>query len=109
MRKLGTRISFAKAVAIFALGVGTLAAPTRAQDAGKTAATPNDQQQGNPAQSTVPQKPKRSTTYTVEVNPKKYPPALTQSHRHYRPEKFDESAAAYNAIISSGTSGPEEV
>jgi tetratricopeptide (TPR) repeat protein len=109
MRKLGTRISFAEAVAIFALGVGTLAAPTRAQDAAKTPATPTNEQQGTPAQSSAPQKPKSSTTCTVDVSPKKYSPALTEALRLYRTGKFDESAAAYNSIISSGTGGPEEV
>ena len=108
MREPGTRIRFAKALAIFALGLGTLVAPRRAQDAAKTPATPNNQQQGTPAQSGASQK-SQTVTCTVDISPKKFSPALIDALRLYRTGKFDESAAAYNAIISSGSGGPEEV
>ena len=109
MREPGTRIRFTKALAIFALGLGTLVAPARAQDAAKAPATPNNQQQGTPAQSSSPQKPKSSTTCTVDISPKKYSPALTEALRLYRTGRFDDSAAAYNAIISSASGGPDVV
>jgi len=108
MREPGTRIRFTKALAIFALGLAAFVAPTRAQDAAKTPATPNNQQQGAPAQSSAPQKP-QTVTCTVDISPKKFSPALTEALHLYRTGKFDDSAAAYNAIISSASGGPDEV
>jgi tetratricopeptide (TPR) repeat protein len=107
MREPGTRIHFTKALAILALGLASLAAPARTQDASKTPATPNNQQ-GTPAQAGAPQK-SQTVTCTVDVSPKKFSPALTEALHLYRTGKFDDSAAVYNAIISSASGGPDEV
>ena len=108
MRELGTHIRIARALAIFAFGLSALAAPTRAQDAAKAPATPNNQQQGTPAQSGAPQKP-QNVTCTVDISPKKFSPALTEALHLYRRGKFDDSAAVYNAIILSTSGGPDLV
>ena len=108
MREPGTRIRFAKALAIFALGLASLLVPTRAQDAAKAPATPNNQQQGTPAQSSAPPK-SQTVTCSVDVSPKKFSPALTEALHLYRTGKFDDSAAAYNAIIASASGGSDEV
>ena len=108
MREPGTRIRFANALAIFALGLCSLASPTRAQDAAKAPAAPSNAQQGTAAHSGAPQKP-QTVTCTVDISPKKFSPALTEALRLYRTGKFDDSATAYNAIISSASGGPDEV
>jgi tetratricopeptide (TPR) repeat protein len=108
MRELGTRIRFVAALAVLVLSVGALMAPTRAQDVARAPTTPNYQQQGTAEQSSAPQK-SQSVTCTVDISPKKVSPALTEALHLYRTGKFDDSAAAYNAIISAASSGPDAV
>jgi tetratricopeptide (TPR) repeat protein len=108
MREPGNRIRFAKSLIVFALGLGALAASTRGQDAARAPATPNNEQQGTSAQSSVSQK-SQTVTCTVDISPKKFSPAITEALHLYRTGKFDDSAAAYNAIISSASGGPDLV
>lgn len=103
-----TRVRFAKALVIFVLGLASLVALARAQDAAKAPAAQNNQQQGSTAQADAPQK-SQTVTCTVDISPKKFSPKLTEALHLYRTGKFDDSAADYNAIISSASGGPDEV
>ncbi len=97
MRRIGPRLVMrhglrraVRAPLLFALALGAAPHSLRAQDAAKPPAPPPTQTQ--PA----------TVTCTVDVSPKVLSPPLTEALRLYRTGKFDESVAAYNAIISSG-------
>ena len=72
----------------------------RAQDAAKTQPQPNAPQPTSQGQA-------KTVTCTVEISGKALSTSLAEALRLYRTGKFDDSAAAYNAIITSG--GPDTV
>ena len=72
----------------------------RAQDAAKTHPQPNAPQPTSQGQA-------KTVTCTVEISGKALSTSLAEALRLYRTGKLDDSAGAYNAIITSG--GPDTV
>ncbi len=100
MRHPGTRLSCAiRLVFLAAIGVA-LAPSVPAQDATKT-----PQPQAAPQASN--QQASKTITCTVDTSPKALSAPIANALHLYRTGKFDEAAAAYNAIISGG--GPDLV
>jgi tetratricopeptide (TPR) repeat protein len=80
------------------LTITTPASSLRAQDAAKTQQLPSNAQQQPNSQG----QPK-TVTCTVDLSPKVLSVPLAEALRLYRTGKFDDSVAAYNAIISVGS------
>jgi tetratricopeptide (TPR) repeat protein len=79
------------------------AAKAQPPPAGQTQAPPGGQTQAPPGAQTQTQ----TITCTVDTSPKPLSAPLAEALRLYRTGKFDDSAAAYNAIAASG--GPDAV
>jgi tetratricopeptide (TPR) repeat protein len=100
MRHLGTRLSFAILVVSIAAITVALAPSVPAQDAAKTP-------QAQSAPQTSNQQAPKTVTCTVDTSAKTFSSPIATALHLYRTGKFDEAAAAYNAIISAG--GPDLV
>jgi len=96
MRQLGTRLSFAITSAFFAAIAVALLLAVPAQVEAKTPQPQSAPQGSNQASNTV--------TCTVDASPKTYSASISNALHLYRTGKFDDAAAAYNAIISAGGS-----
>jgi tetratricopeptide (TPR) repeat protein len=96
MRQPGTRLSFAIIVVTIVAVTVALAPPDRAQDATKTPTPASNNQQAA-----------KTVTCTVDTSPKTFSAPISNALHLYRTGKFDDAAAAYNAIISAG--GPDMV
>ena len=90
MRQVGLWLAL-----LFALALSAFMPSLRAQDAAKTPTPPAAQSQT------------KTVTCTVDTSPKPISAPLAEALHLYRTGKFDDSAAAYNAIIASG--GPDVV
>jgi tetratricopeptide (TPR) repeat protein len=100
MRHLGTRLSFAILVVSIAAITVALAPSVPAQDTAKTPQAQSAPQTGN-------QQAPKTVTCTVDTSPKTFSTPIANALHLYRTGKFDEAAAAYNALISAG--GPDLV
>lgn len=101
MRQLGLRLGL-----LLALSLNASTPSLRAQDTAKSQQPPARDAAKPPQPSAAP--PQSGTvTCTIEVSPKPLSAPLTEALHLYRTGKFDDAAAAYNAIISSG--GPDLV
>jgi tetratricopeptide (TPR) repeat protein len=100
MRPLGTRLSFAILVVSIAAITIALTPAVRAQNAAKTP-------QAQPPPQTSIQQGSKTVTCTVDTSPKTFSAPIANALHLYRTGKFDEAAAAYNAVISAG--GPDVV
>lgn len=114
MRQIGIRLGLLFALALSA-SVPTVPAQeaTKAQQAPAQDSAKPQQAPSAPAQDAAkPQPPAtqsqaQTVTCTIDTSPKPLSAPLADALRLYRTGKFDDAAAAYNAIIASG--GPDTV
>jgi tetratricopeptide (TPR) repeat protein/predicted aspartyl protease len=104
MRQVGLRVGL-----LFALALSAFAPSLHPQEAEKPQQAPSApvQDAAKPQPAPAAQSQPQTVTCTVDTSPKPLSPALADALHLYRTGKFDDAAAAYNAIVASG--GPDAV
>ncbi len=100
MCHLRTQLGFVILLGFFAAIAVALAPSVPAQEAAKTSRPQSAPPAGN-------QQASKTVTCTVDTSTKTFSAPIANALHLYRTGKFDEAAAAYNAIISAG--GPDPV